>query len=132
MTVRLVPEHLGELKLDVTSSGDVLSVRVASASAPVRQAIESQLHVLREALARDGFDQLRMTVTSSQNGSADGDTSHSGFGPYSRGSDFGSGQSQPDAAPLRNGQYPQETPEVDVPAPRRGSGFTEGSLDLFI
>ncbi len=62
MTVRLVPESLGEMRIEVHAQGDELSVRLISANPAVRDIIESQLPGLREALARGGIDALKVEV----------------------------------------------------------------------
>jgi flagellar hook-length control protein FliK len=63
LVVRLEPESLGELRLDVTSSESALSVRLAAANPMVREALEGQLHVLREALSREGMAPPKVSVS---------------------------------------------------------------------
>lgn len=132
MTVRLVPENLGELKLDVTATDDVLTVRLAAANAAVRDVLEAQLHVLREALARDGFAQLRTTVSSNQDGSNGQEAGQWGSGPHERSTGFGGGSRQPDTPPVPDGTFFGGSPERDGPVPMTGEGLSEGSLDLFV
>ena len=64
MTVRLVPESLGELKLTVRTAGDSVHVHVVAASAAVRDAFDSQMQGLRDALSKEGIDLARVTVGS--------------------------------------------------------------------
>ena len=63
--VRLIPESLGELRLEIRSAGDELSVRMLAANATVRDALETQVHGLREALAREGIQVHRVEVSTS-------------------------------------------------------------------
>ena len=60
--VRLAPESLGELRVNVTSVNDVIRVHFTAANMAVREALEAQLHTLRDALSRDGLDVNRITV----------------------------------------------------------------------
>lgn len=64
LQVRLIPESLGELRLSVTTSGDTVSVQFVSPNAAVREVLEAQVAGLREALARDGIDMAKVTVSS--------------------------------------------------------------------
>lgn len=68
LTVRLVPEHLGELKLTVRTVGETVQVHVASASAAVRDVFEGQSQGLRDALGREGIDLSRVTVSADSAG----------------------------------------------------------------
>ncbi len=54
VTVRLVPETLGEMRVEVHRQGDEITVRLISANPTVRQALEDQLAGLRQALSRPG------------------------------------------------------------------------------
>ena len=63
MTVRLVPESLGELRLEVSSSSDGYGVRMVSANPLVRQMLEGQIEELRQALSRNGIEISGMAVT---------------------------------------------------------------------
>ncbi|MBN2309309.1 MAG: flagellar hook-length control protein FliK [Candidatus Hydrogenedentes bacterium] len=87
--VRLQPESLGELRLDVTSSDGGLSVRIASANPAVREALESQMHGLRESLAESDLDATKVTVSIEMDGggSATGQPRQSvlEFGEWGRG-----------------------------------------------
>jgi flagellar hook-length control protein FliK len=64
MTVRLVPETLGELKLVVRTVGESVHLHVVAASAAVRDALDGQMQSLRDALSREGIDLARVTVGS--------------------------------------------------------------------
>jgi hypothetical protein len=63
ISVRLVPESLGELRLEVTSNDNSVSVRMVSANPAVREALQNQLHGLRETLTQDGFTVSQATVS---------------------------------------------------------------------
>ena len=62
ITVRLVPESLGEVRFEVHTAGDALNVRLFSPNPAVREALEGQLPWLRESLVRNGIDVARMEV----------------------------------------------------------------------
>ena len=61
--IRLVPESLGELHVEVNSRKGEVSVRLVSASPVVREALEAQTPGLREALTRDGVNLSRVDVS---------------------------------------------------------------------
>jgi flagellar hook-length control protein FliK len=63
VTVRLVPESLGEMHLEISSVRDSVVVRLVSQNPVVREALEAQLPGLRDALAREGIDIERVTVS---------------------------------------------------------------------
>lgn len=63
MTVRLVPESLGELRLVVRSGEHSLDVQLSAVNASVRDSLEQQLPALREALARDAGDARQVNIT---------------------------------------------------------------------
>ena len=63
MTVRLVPESLGELRLVVRSGEHSLDVQLSAVNAAVRDSLEQQLPALREALTRDAGDARQVNIT---------------------------------------------------------------------
>lgn len=63
-TVRLVPESLGELRVEVSSVDSQVSVRLLTPSGEVRDRLEGQIHRLHEALAREGIEVTRVVVAS--------------------------------------------------------------------
>lgn len=63
ITVRLIPESLGELRIHVRLGAGELEVRLVSANPLVREALEGQLSALRDAFAREGLDVTRVTVS---------------------------------------------------------------------
>jgi len=74
MRLRLIPEHLGEVRIELRTRGDEMSIRLVSARSPVREALEGQLHGLREALARDGIEVGRVNVSANLSGGHDPDS----------------------------------------------------------
>lgn len=71
LTVRLTPESLGEMRIDVSRTNGELAVRLVTASPAVREAFTIQAPLLREALARQGLEVTQVVVNgdmaSSQN-----------------------------------------------------------------
>ena len=63
LTVRLVPESLGEMHVEVHSSGETMTVRLTSANAAVRQTLETQVQQLRDSLSRDGLNVSRVDIS---------------------------------------------------------------------
>lgn len=65
ISVQLVPESLGELRLEVSAArmGSV-HVRLISGNAEVREVLSAQLPALREALARTGVETTNVVVSS--------------------------------------------------------------------
>ncbi|MDQ1255898.1 MAG: flagellar hook-length control protein FliK, partial [Candidatus Hydrogenedentes bacterium] len=116
MTVRLIPPSLGELRLHVTTSGDVVNVHIVSASPAVRDALNGDLAALREALNRGGIGIGQMSVSA-------GMTRDSGHGstPYT--------QSGLDAAVAA--RRAQAVPAVAAVLQQRGAGH-QGTLNLFM
>ncbi|HPO14031.1 MAG TPA: flagellar hook-length control protein FliK [Candidatus Hydrogenedentes bacterium] len=69
LSVRLIPESLGEMHIEVHSRGDDLTIRLVSANPVVRDTLQSQLPGLRDALSQDGLEvgQVEIASTTSQN-----------------------------------------------------------------
>jgi flagellar hook-length control protein FliK len=61
--IRLNPEHLGEVRIDIKIEGDLVSARLQVERPEVRQAIEAESHSLRLHLARQGLTLEDLTVT---------------------------------------------------------------------
>ncbi len=66
--VRLVPESLGEVHVQVTSSRDVVTVRLMSGNPVVREALESQASGLRDMLQREGIQAAHVQVAGDAGG----------------------------------------------------------------
>ncbi len=62
LTVRLIPESLGEMRIEVHTAANGLAVRLASANPMVRGVLEAQAQTLREALQREGIDVCNIEV----------------------------------------------------------------------
>lgn len=79
ISVRLVPEALGEMHIEVQARGNELTVRLTAASPMVREALESQLPALREALAKPGAPPAEIQVLAqAQTGFAQADQAKRG------------------------------------------------------
>lgn len=63
VTVRLIPESLGELHLEVRSTAESLHVKLISPHSAVREVLGSQLQSLRDALTQDGLDVTGIVVS---------------------------------------------------------------------
>jgi len=63
ITVKLVPESLGELHLEVTSAKEGLFVRLVSANPAVREFLSEEAHHLRVALAANDLETVDVTVS---------------------------------------------------------------------
>ena len=60
--IRLNPEHLGEVRIDIKIDGDRVSAVLQVERSDVRQAIEAQSHSLRSSLAAQGLNLEDLTV----------------------------------------------------------------------
>ncbi|MBM3288625.1 MAG: hypothetical protein FJY92_00595 [Candidatus Hydrogenedentes bacterium] len=63
MRIRLVPESLGEVRLEVTAANGEVSVKLASANAAVREILQTHAPGLQSAIAQDNAGAVRVTVT---------------------------------------------------------------------
>ncbi len=102
MTLRLIPESLGEVHIEVVSTKDAMSIKLIAESAVVRDAMEAQTHQLRDSLSREGLDVRTITVS---------EESGSGRGAFH----------QRDANASRNGERGQSQ-SGQQPAPDQSSG----------
>lgn len=71
MRIRLVPENLGELRIEIHGTGDTLRVRMISGSPSVRDALDSQMGDLKQALQKQGLslDHVQVDAGSSRDAS---------------------------------------------------------------
>lgn len=111
--IRMVPASLGEVRVEVSSTGDGkgLEIRMTSVSPAVRDALEGQLAGLRDALQRDGLAVGRMVVSadaSAQQPASDGMPGrHAALNEHGRSpgsspnSPFGGGDESPAGATMR-------------------------------
>jgi len=72
MRIRLVPENLGELHIEIRGTGENLRVKMISASPAVRDALDSQIGELRQALQKQGLhlDHVLVDSETSREGAA--------------------------------------------------------------
>ncbi len=82
VTVRLIPESLGEMRIEIQSTGNEMTVRLVSASPLVREALEAQAAGLREVLGRNGADVGKVEISNGLASNADpgGQPSHHAAG----------------------------------------------------
>lgn len=64
MRIRLVPESLGEVRIEVTTSHDAISIKLASANTAVREILQTHAQGLQTALAQDNASAVRVSITS--------------------------------------------------------------------
>jgi flagellar hook-length control protein FliK len=64
MRLILVPENLGKLQIEIQGTGDTMRVRLISANPAVRDALESQMGSLKDALQKQGLALDHATVDS--------------------------------------------------------------------
>lgn len=62
VTIRLVPESLGELRIEVSSADDAVNVRLMSDNPAVRDALDGRIPGLRESLVRNNIEVTRVEV----------------------------------------------------------------------
>lgn len=72
MQLRIHPESMGELQIEVTRSGGDVQVTLTATTQAARELLDAQTHHLREALVREGFDAPRIQVTQSNTGNSTG------------------------------------------------------------
>mgnify|MGYP005840761643 FL=1 len=71
LTVRLVPESLGEMRVEVLAQSEEIFVRIVSANPVVRESMQAQVHDLRQSLAREGIEVTRVDIAASMSQDAD-------------------------------------------------------------
>jgi flagellar hook-length control protein FliK len=67
MRLRLQPENLGELQIEIQGTGDAMKVRLVSANPVVRDALESQMGDLKDAMQKQGLALDQATVDGEPN-----------------------------------------------------------------
>lgn len=125
LTLKLTPESLGEVQVEIRSTRSELSVRLVSQDDGVRQALEQHAVGLRENLARDGRE-TRVEI---------GSQLTSNFGQTHDGSQLGrqptqhDAQDRPRVAPAT--PYGTAGPETKAPPTERRGNPHVGVLNLF-
>lgn len=77
MTVRLVPESLGEMRVELRSHDGELSVRIVSANSAVRETLQAQIHELRQSLSREGIEVGKVDIAANMSQNTDSGGRHS-------------------------------------------------------
>ncbi len=70
MRIRLLPESLGEVRLEVITSKGEVTVKLASANAAVREILQTHAPGLQHAISQDNTGNVRVTVTADVGSSA--------------------------------------------------------------
>lgn len=121
LRVRLVPDTLGELRVDVRTAHRELSVRLVSANPMVREVLKAQVPLLQESLNRDGLSVSAITVMGDASAGQAADA-HMGRQP----AQSGGGPSVPPPQTVARG-YPEEPVAL---IPRRS--LHVGALNVFV
>ena len=123
ITVRLVPESLGELRVVVKSGSDGLEIELSSRNQVVRETLDRQLPALQEAFARDGTDVARITVSAPSAFDADGSAGRPSQQSGSQAPSSGNGQGRGNS-PSSNTYGTDERPRTTAPP-------HDGALNVF-
>ncbi|MCC6152261.1 MAG: flagellar hook-length control protein FliK, partial [Candidatus Hydrogenedentes bacterium] len=70
MRIRLMPESLGEVRLEVVAAKGDVTVKLASANAAVREILQTHAPGLQHAIAQDNTGNVRVTITADVGSSA--------------------------------------------------------------
>ncbi|WOV86117.1 flagellar hook-length control protein FliK [Sporosarcina oncorhynchi] len=65
MLIKLYPEHLGQIRIELHETNGVLSARILASTALAKGMLDSQMHQLRNALAQQNLQVERIDVTQS-------------------------------------------------------------------
>ena len=65
MLIKLYPEHLGQIRIELHETNGVLSARILASTALAKGMLDSQMHQLRNALAQQNLQIERIDVTQS-------------------------------------------------------------------
>lgn len=77
IVLRLTPEHLGELKLNMNLDGQRLKVEIVAENSAVRDSLLQHSDILKETLSRQNIRMESFDVTTSGNSTADGNRGQS-------------------------------------------------------
>ncbi len=122
ISVRLEPQSLGQMQIEVHTSGMEVRIRLASQNPMVRDVLEAQVHILRDALARDGIDVVKVEIVPAMT------TQSESAGQQSRGmqqqQEHNSASAKPSPAATA-----QATPKMKASEQRAAAH--QGALDVF-
>ncbi|MBD7983532.1 flagellar hook-length control protein FliK [Sporosarcina sp. Sa2YVA2] len=65
MLIKLYPEHLGQIRIELHETNGVLTARILASTALAKGMLDSQMHQLRNALAQQNLQVERIDVTQS-------------------------------------------------------------------
>jgi len=68
LVIRVAPESLGDLRIEVRREDGQVTVKVTASNQAVREALETGAHGLREVLAREGVELKQMQVSAPPSG----------------------------------------------------------------
>lgn len=119
--LRLVPETLGELHMEVHRQGDTITVRMASANPAVRDALESQAQQIQHSLQKDGVSTVRVEISTGLHTNADAGGRAQEQAQHARAQQTTRGYSPP-----------RDTGLPSNPSPTPRSAQHAGNLNLFI
>ena len=122
LRIRLVPESLGEVRVELVSVRDELHLRLVSGSASVREAMESGSDALRNALAKDGVNLVRVTV-SADGAPSQGNSSFAGRGQWA--------DDQPASRYAGPAAQPYRDPETAGAGHAARAAWHEGKLSVY-
>jgi len=71
IVLRLSPEHLGELKVNLNMDGQRLKIEIVAENATVRDSLMQNTDLLKESLSRQNIKMESFDVTTGGNGAAD-------------------------------------------------------------
>ncbi|WP_096199364.1 flagellar hook-length control protein FliK [Bacillus sp. FJAT-45350] len=63
LTIKLFPEHLGRLDIQLTQMNGVMTARILASSTAARELIESQIHQLRQAFSQQQIQVERIEIS---------------------------------------------------------------------
>jgi hypothetical protein len=125
LRIRLVPQSLGEVHLEVSTTQGEVAVKLASGNASVRDALQNSVAHLRETLVQDGHRVMAVTVSAEL-------PSQFGWG-------HGERHAPPPPSPSarygpHDGRYPpgQETGDQSRPDPRHAQAWHGKRLNLLV
>lgn len=107
MSIRLIPESLGEVHIEVQSSKKALTVKLVADSALARETIEAHVHQLRDSLSQEGLEVRSITISDDSGSGRGAQNQREAFASRNgeRGQSQSQNQSTPDQSSGRRNQY---------------------------